>query len=176
MVIRTFTGFVLGVILAKELSAQQPDLSSKVGTHVVITMTGELAKEYAKRTGSYTDGKFPAGLQIQTIAVIDHVTEDGKLRIEHTANVWAKEVTKNGGSDPQSTRQKDSPTQLLTLTGTIDPRRMKTEVTPVGTLISKDPISKPEPSNVESRTFTLELPDLKGLKLRTWTLVEETGE
>lgn len=176
MVIRTFASFALGLLLANGLSAQQPELSAKAGTHVVITMTGELAKEYAKKTGSYADGKFPPGLRIQTIAVIDDVTEDGKLRIEHTATVGPREVVKTGGSEPQAYRLKGSPTQLVTLTGTIDPRRMTTQVAPVGTLQSKDPNSKPEPSIAESKTLSLELPDLKGLKLRTWNLSEETGE
>lgn len=69
---------MLGVLLANGLSAQQHDTEAKAGTHVVIRMTGELAKEYAKRTGS--------------------------------------------------------PARLVTLTGTIDPRRITTYVSPLGTL------------------------------------------
>ena len=176
MVIRTLASFTMGVLLANGLSAQQPEIPAKAGTHVVITMTGELAKEYARRTGSYADGKFPPGLRIQTIAMIDQVSEDGKFRIEHTANVGPREVVQTSGSEPKAYRLTGSPTQLVTLTGTIDAGRLTTDVSPAGTLLSKDPSSKPEQSISESKTFRIELPDLKGLKLRTWTLSEETGK
>lgn len=105
-----------------------------------------------------------------------NIFEDGQLRIEHTANVWPKELVRTGGSEPQAYRLTGSPTRLVTLTVTIDPRRITSDVSPVGTLQSKDPNSKPELSIDESKTFMLELPDLKGLKLRTWTLSEETGQ
>ena len=176
MVIRSLAAFMLGILFASGLSAQQHETAAKPGSHVIITMTGELAKEYAKRTGSYADGKFAPGLRIQTIAVIDSIFEDGQLRIEHSAEVGPRELIPSEGLEPKAYRLTGSPTKLVTLSGTIDAKRITTNDLPVDTLQSKDPNSKPEPSIAESKMFRLELSDLKGLKLRTWTLSEETGQ
>lgn len=54
-------------------------------------------------------------------------------------------------------------------------RKIKAESLRVATLQSNDPNSKPESSIAESGSLRPVLADLKGLKLRIWTLSEEIG-
>ena len=176
MLVRSLSIFLLGVLLARGLLAQQHGTTVKPGSSVFVTMTGELAKEYAKRTGLYADGKFPSGFRVETIAVIEQVLNDGQLLIEHSVEVGPRELVKSSGSEPKSNRLTGSPTKLLTLSGTIDTKRVKAESLPVATLQSNDPNSKPESSIAESGSLRLELADLKGLRLRIWTLSEEIGQ
>ncbi len=178
MAFRTLAAFlvIFGVLIANGPSVGQNNSSFKVGNLVVINMSGELAKEYMRQTASNIDREFSPGLVVSALAVIDEVLEDGKLRIEHTNYVSPMEPIPSLGLEPKSYRPTGSPTHLVTLTGTIDPQRITTDVSPEGTLQSKDPNSKSEPSVAEVRTLRIDLPDLKGLKLRTWTLTDEAGE
>ncbi len=127
-------------------------------------MTGDLAKEYARRTGSPT-GDAPDGLAIETIATIEQQVGDGRIRIEHSSPI---------NTDGKLVR-------LLTLTATVDSTTVTTEVTPQGTLIYASPAdhkkgTKPKLTTKETKTRRLQLSGLKGLKLRTWTISEEIGD
>jgi hypothetical protein len=139
MAFRTLAAFLVlfGVLIANGPSAGQDDRTFKVGNKVIINMTGELAKEFSRRIGSYSDGKFPQGLMVSTIAEIDEVLDDGKMRIEHTTYVFPMELVPSIGLEPKSYRPTGSPTHLVTLTATIDPQRITTDVLPKGSLVSK---------------------------------------
>jgi hypothetical protein len=160
---RAFAALVVISSIGCELFAQQKDTIPRVGDHVVIKMTGDLAKEYARRTGSLA--QFPLGLEIETTATIAQQFGDGRVRIEHSSHV----------------RREGKLTRLVTLTGIIDSTKVETNVIPKGTSIYASPGdhkagTKPKLTPEETKTRRLQLSDLKGLKLRTWTLAEEIGE
>lgn len=150
---------VLAVIGNSSLIAQQ-NASTNVGDHLMIQMTGDLAVEYAKRTGSINKDKVPPGLHISISATIAQKLKDGRLRVEHTSHIV----------------RADEPFQLVTLTGIVDSATLTTDIRPKGTEVSTSPDAKPTLTTAETQTLRLTLSDLKGLKLRTWTLAEELGD
>lgn len=170
MVLRTLAAFVLVILLIKELPAQQVrsqqiDTAAKVGDHLVLRMTGDLAKEYAKCRGEYSDGKFPSGLQIDTIATIEQELDGGQIRIEHSMPV----------------RENGAKTRLVTLSAVIDSSTLKTSTTNKGTDVYSSPGAsksgeKPTVTETDKKLSTLELKTLKGVKLRNWKLESEIGE
>lgn len=160
MVARLLAAFTLVIAIGNELCAQQDQVEVQVGDHLAITLTGDLAKEYAQRTGLLPDGEASDGIQIETTATIAQELDDGRIRIEHTSH-----VNRNGEQ-----------ARLVTLTATVDPAKITSAVTPKGTRIFASPGSKPILTSEEMRTLRLQLSDLKGLHLRTWTLSDEIGE
>ena len=162
MVLRMLAAFILVVLVRHELPAQQVDTAAKVGDHLVISMMGDLAKEYAKRTGTYSEGKFPNGLQIDTIATIERELDEKQFRFEHTTYVVA-----NG-----------KPNRLVTLTGIVDSKRFSRVLPPKDAQVYANPgeAPKPTPGGPASKLLSVDLHDLKGLKICTWTLTEEIGD
>lgn len=160
MLIRTLAALaVLASIGNGSLFAQQ-NTSAKAGEHLVIRMTGDLAVQYAKRTGSISKDNVPSGFEISTTATIAQKLKDGRIRVEHTSH-----VVRDG-----------EPTRLVTLTATVDSTKLTRDVTPKGTEVYASPDAKPTLTTTETQTLRLTLSDLKSLKLRTWTLAEELGE
>jgi hypothetical protein len=150
--------FACVVLFAPAVVAQEVGQPAKVGGVVAIEITGDLAKEYARRSAmgaARTDG-----IQIQMTGTIAQKLADGRLRIEHTSP-----VNRDG-----------QPSRLLTLSATVDPTAITTRVIPQGTPIAANPGARAIVSVEETRSFVVKLPDLKNVKLRTWTLSEEIGE
>ena len=160
MNLRLLAALALCLGIGNGLFAQQNDASAKVGDQLAIQMTGDLAKEYAKRVGSLRGNEAPGGLEIETSATIAQHLNDGRIRIEHTSH-----VNRDGGT-----------TRLVTLTATVDPAKITTGLTPKGTPVRVSPNAEPKPTTKVAKTLRLKLTDLKGLKLRTWTLSEEIGD
>lgn len=160
MMIRAFVVLMLFVGIGNRLCAQQEDTAVKAGDLVVLTMTGDLAKEYARRTESRAANDLPKGLEIQTVASIEQRFDDGRIRIEHSSGIK---------TDGKTTR-------LVTLTATVDPSKVTTSITPKGTMLYASPGANPFPSTEETKGLQITLSDLKGLKLRIWKLSEEIGE
>jgi hypothetical protein len=158
--LRALAALTLVVVIGNGLLAQQNDATAKVGDHLFIQMTGDLAKEYAQRSGSLRINEVPDGLQIETSATIAQKLNDGRIRIEHTSH-----LNREGGT-----------TRLVTLTATVDPTNITTDVTPKGTPVFASPGAKGKRTTEDTKTLRLKLSDLKGLKLRTWTLSEEIGD
>jgi hypothetical protein len=158
--VRVFVALMLVVGIGNHLCAQQKDPATKVGDLVVITMTGDLAKEYARRTESLEANDSPEGLTIQTTAHIAQRFDDDRIRIEHESGIKTNGKT----------------TRLVTLTATVDPSKVTTVVTPKGTMLYSSPGAKPHPTTKETKQLEITLSDLKGLKLRTWILSEEIGK
>ena len=132
----------------------------------MLKISGDLAQEYAKIIRPQGGGKSSDGLTISTIAVIAHQLKDDQVRIEHSAP-----VTFEG-----------SPDRLVTLTATVDKKALRSFVRtaysatmslPAGEQSGKRPaVGKP----IHYCTRVLALADLKGVKLRSWTLASEVGE
>lgn len=158
--VRVLAALALVVVIGSDLFAQQKISTAKVGDLIAIKMTGELAKEYARRTGSLEANEIPDGLEIETMATIAQQFDDGRIRIEHSSQI----------------KTKGKAIRLVTLTATVDSSKVATDVTPKGTPISASPGAKPSLTTADTKTLRLKLSDLKGLKLRTWMLSEEIGE
>jgi hypothetical protein len=158
--IRILAALTLFFVTGNGLLAQQNDDTARIGGHLAVRMTGDLAKEFAQRTGLLGKNDAPDGLQIETIATIEQQLDDGRVRIEHSSHVNREGKT----------------SRLVTLTGTVDPTAITTDITPKGTSVYASPRAKPVLTTEETKMLRLKLSDLKGLKLRTWTLFEEIGE
>jgi len=148
-----------GPLLAKESS------SAKVGDHLFVQLTGDLAIKYAQYCGILQKNEAPAGLDVQTTATVAQTLENGRIRIEH----WAP-IKRDGKQD-----------RLLTLTATVDPANITTDVTRKGTPVYASPAAhkngaKPSLTTEDADVLRLQLSGLKGVKLRTWTLADEIGE
>ncbi len=147
------------------LDAQEPKTSFKVGDQLTIRMTGELAKEYAKRNGFRTTNDQQQNILIETPATISQKLGDRHFMIEHSSPI---ELDKK-------------PQRLLTLTVIVDATRFVTNVIPKNTPVYDSPADHqkgvtPNLLQYEQRTNLLELSDLKGIKLRTWELMDEIGD
>jgi hypothetical protein len=160
MMTRVFVVLMLAVGIGNHLFAQQKDSAVKVDNLVVVTMTGDVAREYARRTESLGANDSSKGLEIQTVASIAQRFDDGRIRIEHSSGIK---------TDGKTTR-------LVTLTATVDPSKVVTTVTSKGTMLYASPGAKPFPTTEETKGLEITLSDLKGLKLRTWILSDEIGE
>jgi len=155
MLVRTLTALVVVTVVGNSLFAHEDDTSANVGDHLFIRMTGDLAKEYSRHTGLLRNNEAPAGLRIEISATIVRELDNGRIRIEHSS------LIKRDGKQAR----------LITLTA---------EITPKGTPIYASPAAhkkgtKPKLTTRDSNMLRLQLSDLKGLKLRTWTLAEEIG-
>ena len=124
-------------------------------------MTGDLATEYFRRTNtSGLNETPPNGLQIESIAIVEQVLEDGRYRLEYSSKI----------------RSGKKPPRMITLSVVVDPKKIQTRTSPKGSWISSSPDTKPVLSESDSKTQFVELSDLKGVKLQTWELKEEVGE
>ena len=166
MLARTLAALTALAVLGNgPLFAQQHVTSAKVGDHLVIRMTGDLAREYAQRTGSLGETKAPAGLEIETHATIAQTLDNGRIRIEHSSHI----------------KHDSKQDRLVTLTATVDRTKLTTNATRKGTPVYASPAAhrngtKPRLTTEDTKMLRLQLSELKGLKLRTWTLAEEIGD
>jgi hypothetical protein len=164
MLVRTIATLAVLALLGNSLTAQEHTTSLCVGDHLVIEMTGDVAKEYARRCGDASSASLE-GLHISTTATIAQKLDDGRIRIEHFSNI----------------KREGNQARLVTLTGTVESAKITIDVTPKGTPVYASPIDqknhkKPTLTTQDTQTPRLQLSNLKGLKLRTWTLAEETGD
>ena len=160
MVVRILAALTLVLGIGNGLYAQQNHPTAKVGDHLAFRMTGDLAKQFAQRTGSLRGNEASDGFQIETIATVAQQLNDGRLRIEHTSS-----VNRDGGT-----------TRLVTLAATVDPTKITTDITPKGTPVYASPGAEPKLTTEIAKTLRLTLSDFKGLKLRVWTLSEEISD
>ena len=146
-------------LLPTLLLAQEADSVAKVGDMVTIKVTGDLAKDVAKRISRLPEGRPLDGLKIQMAAHVRDVSPDGTLYIEYLQMM-----------------RDEKPVRLITLAGKVDPRKITTDITPKGTQVYNLPEGEPTFTTEDYLNRRLELTELKGFKLRTWTLAEELGE
>jgi len=165
MMARVLAVFLVVAVFGNGPLFSQEDASAKVGDLLFVRMTGDLAKEYAQRSGSLRENEAPAGLEISTSATIAQTLDNGRIRIEH----WSQ-IKRDGKQD-----------RLLTLTAIVDRTKITTDVTRKGTPVYASPAAhkngaKPSLTTEDANVLRLQLSDLTGLKLRTWTLESEIGE
>lgn len=163
MVFSMSVGSTPSVAMAEDDTHAETAASTRTpGNLVMIRITGELAKEYYRRTNtSAVDKPTPSGLEIGTSASIEQILDDGRYRIEHSARI-------NG--------DKKSP-RLVTLIAIVNPTQFQIQITPKNTPIFRSPVDQnPVLSKSDSKHEFIELSDLKGIKLQTWVLKEEIGE
>jgi hypothetical protein len=152
-------GTVLLALMPTSLLAQQADSVAKIGDMVIIEVTGDLAKDVAKRLSKLPEGRPLDGLKIQMAAHVRNVSPDGTLYVEYLQMM-----------------RDEKPVRLMTLAGNVDPRKITTDITPKGTQVFDKPEGEPKFTTEDYLNRRLALTDLKGFKLRTWTLAEELGE
>ena len=157
--------FVALAIVANGTMTAEEVARVDVGSIVILEMTGELAAEYAKHTDSIKDGKIPDGLQISTSATIAQRLEDGRIRFEHTSHVVRE------GKTPR----------LVTLVATVDTAKLTLQTTPKGRPVYASPDDQkngvePKLTTKDTTTTRIHLSELKGVKLRIWTLEQSIGD
>ncbi len=155
---------VFAAVGSGQLNAQE-DSSVRVGDHLFVRMTGERAKEYAKRSGLLQENKAPASLKIEASAMVTQTLDNGRVRVEHWLPI----------------KRKGKQEQLLTLAAIVNRTEITSDVTRKGTPVYASPGAhkngaKPSLITEDATELRLQLSDLKGLKLRTWTLASEIGE
>ena len=156
---KTRLAAILFALIPTSLLAQQADSVAKVGDMVTIKVTGDLAQDVAKRISKLPEGRPLDGLKIHMAAAVRDVSPDGTLYIEYLQMM-----------------RDEKPVRLITLAGKVDPRKITTDITPKGTKIHSSPEAEGKVTTEDYLNRRLELTDLKGFKLRTWTLAEELGE
>jgi hypothetical protein len=126
---------------------------------VIIKMTGDLAKEYAKRALPRPEDALREGLRVELAATVDHILPEGEILIRYF-----------------HIQQEEKPARLVLLTGKIDSRKITTDITPKGTTVFSAPGAEPNVTKEDYKNLRLELSDWKGFKLRIWSLIDEMGE
>lgn len=160
MTIRAIAVLAIVSLCGTELLAEQNVPGN--GERIVLQLSGDLAKEYGRRTGASQNVLNDPGLRIEIVATVVQALANGQVRIEHSCPV---------GENGKLTR-------LITLTATVSPDKITSSETPKGTIVFASPGNRtPQTVTVAaSSTFRVELSHLKGITLRTWSLVEEIGE
>lgn len=206
MLTRTLAVFIFVAGIATISSAQDNTPSVKVGDHLFVTMTGDLAKEYYRLSFPQPGQPQTNNISIETSATIAQELGGKRYRIEFF----------------NQTQAEDKPLCLVTFSTVIDASQLKTEVTQAqpekiwtniddghfrqkalainsGALSStqlspaKMPIFRSpagivdvllrSPADIVDIKFTkqeqilrLTLSDLKGVTLRSWKLDEEVSK
>jgi hypothetical protein len=156
---------VLLLFPTASLFAEDKHPTARVGEPVVVDMTGDLAREYATRTGMPKQENLDLGrVSISLMATIAQYRPDGKYRVEYSLPV-AKDK---------------KPARMLTLTSIVDPKQFKTDIAPKNTPVYSSPADikngkQPYLTETEEKLLRVELSDLRNTKLQTWALVDEVG-
>ncbi len=162
MLARTFAAIAVFVVTGNGLIAQESKPSINVGDRICIRLTGDVAKEYARRSGRQTPTANGTRLVIETSATVSERLSDKHYRIEHSCPI----------------NLENKPQRLITLSAIVDPAKIIGSVAPREIDYSSPPTSKknvvlPVATRPEVQTMTIELSDLKGLNCQTWELVNE---
>ena len=165
MLFRTLAALVVFAVIGNRLPAQEDNVTINAGDQLVISMTGDLAKEYARLTCSQRGVVQSEGLQVQMFATIVQKLDRGRYRIEYSSHI----IKVDG-----------NPSRLVTLAAVVDATQIKSEAIPRNTPTYSSPADiqkgvKPTLTQKDQKLLRVDLSDLKNLKLRTWTLAEESG-
>jgi hypothetical protein len=158
MYLKLQVSVILTVTLVGNIWAD--DLGLKVGDQLAIKMTGEAAKAYSIATGAPDTVQASQGLSTEILGTVAQRLTDGRFQVQHLSNV----------------RQKDKSERLVTLTAIVRPEKVQTKVTPKGTMVYASPKSTVASVTTQSSSFPqIELDDLGGVRLQTWSLMNEVG-
>ncbi|TWU58992.1 Serine/threonine-protein kinase PrkC [Rubripirellula tenax] len=141
---------VAGSIVTSQTEGK--DDTPSVGSLILLKLTGDVAREYARETGQLRhDETPPEGMEIETTAEVAQRLSDGRLRIEHL-------------SPPRVVFTDNWYTMLL---ATVQPSAISRETTPRGTVVSASPGAAIESmTNDESQPFRLTLSDLDDVVMK----------
>ncbi len=128
-------------------------------------MTGDLAIEYARRAGTLKQNDEPRGLFIESTATVAQKLDNGRYRIEHSSQF----------------KIDNKPSRMITFSTIVEQTKFTSNAVPKNTAVYSSPADlkngvKPTFTQDEHRSTSLELSELKGLKLQTWELTEEIGD
>jgi len=161
MFAQTTAALTIVALMAGGLVAGDNSAPFREGDRIFLRLTGNLATEYARRVGLQQHSKAAHGLEIEVIASVAQRFDDGRYRIEHF-----------GHSKPIN--RSDNKIRLVTLEAFVDAKQIKASTTaraPVPTAAPSENVA----SRIDVRELRVILSDLKHLKLRTWSLMEEIG-
>jgi hypothetical protein len=134
----------------------------EIGSQVILTIRGEVASEYARRSGAMKrDEKAPKGLSIQMVATVSQRLKNNQYRIDLSDEVE--------GADGKQ--------RLITLSTIADAGEIKERNIPKGLPVYDSPADakngvKPVRFTEDRKELWLELSNLKAAKFQTWSLVE----
>jgi len=149
MRIKTVCLTVVATALSTTAINADDALSPRVGTTVVLEMSGVLAQKYCEQSRRLT--KVPSGLQVQTASQIVQRLKTGEYRLEHTMTI------KKESQDPR----------LISLSAIVNAGQFKERKTAANTLVYSSPSDRtPVAASKPTTTYYVELGDLRGVKLR----------
>jgi hypothetical protein len=162
MFVRTFVALAIFALPGNGLLAQESKPSINIGDRLIIRMTGDVANEYARRSGRQTPTANGTRLVIETPATVSERLSDKHYRIEHSCPINIE----------------NKPQRLVTLSAIVDPTKIVGSIAPREINYSSPPTSKknvvePVAERPDDQTRKIELSDLREVKLQTWELVIE---
>ena len=162
MLVRAFAALAILALSGSGLFAQESKPSINIGDRLIIRMTGDVANEYARCSGLQISKDEGIRRTIETPATVSERLTDKHYRIEHSCPISL-----------ENRRQR-----LITLSAIVDPHRIVGSVDPKQIDYSSPPTSNekaviPVVKRLDDQTRTIELSDLKEVKLQTWELVIE---
>ncbi|HEY2828243.1 MAG TPA: hypothetical protein VGJ04_11650 [Pirellulales bacterium] len=167
MHVRKIIAITAVVFCANAIFAEDKTANIKVGETVIFEMSGDLAKAYAHCYGAMANVSDKQTIQVSTTATVAERFDGGQFQIEISSP-----VTRQG-----------SPPRLVTLTAIVDAKDFVTVHTPKNTPVYASPAeyvpkngAVPRVGQADSDSLHVQLSNLKGVKLRVWTLNEEIGE
>lgn len=151
------------VILVNTSSAEEPSDLER-GATVGVELSGEVATEFARMCGQ-TRSKD-----------IKKISTSGTIVQKFDADKYRLVVS-------QSIVNSDKTECLVTITAIIDSHNIDSQVTPKGTPIFVAPVATADKKAVpatltshETKWTLVKLTELKGVKVRMWTISEEVGQ
>jgi hypothetical protein len=179
MLLRTLVAFFVVALAATVSPAEERPVTAKVGDTVIVSMTGDVAKEYVRL--NHRASIEAKEVNVETTAVIAQKLDDGRFRIEHFSQ----------------TQEKGKPPCLVSFSTIIDAAQIErvigvefiidhgidevhgknVEFVPEDTAVSSSPseVVKVKFTEAVRINFRVSLSNVEGVTLRSWKLDEEVG-
>lgn len=155
---RFIAAFLIAILYTSPLFGEQGDQEVKVGDLVSVEMSGDLVQEYVRCCCGKP--KAEEGLTMSFLAHVVQILDNKHVRIE----------------DSMPMKNEDGKERLMTFSVTCDSKRIASRQVPKGTAVYDSPDQKRVALTTKvSNTQELKLTDLKGVKIRVWTLTKEVG-
>ena len=156
-----FVTALTSLSLAIEATSAVPAL--REGDKVTLTMGGDVAKQYMKKTVGKDD--VSSDLKVSIMAEVAQRFPDGRIRVETV------EPLKSEGKEDR----------LLTISAVVSPKNITTTTIPKGTPVFAAPADmkalkagqSPHVAAEDSTQSTVSLAELKGVAIRTWVLEQD---
>lgn len=162
MLLRTLAAFSVISLATTSSPAEERMVTAKVGDTVLVSMTGDVAKEYVRLNHGVNGVQIEADkIILETTAVVAQRLDDGCFRIDHFSQ----------------TQVKGKPLCLVTFSTVVNAAQIKMELVPEDTPVFSAPseVVKAKFTTAGQINFRLSLSTVKGVTLRSWKLDEEVG-